>query len=227
MTQWAYVRYPDWSPHDEGYEELTTRVCEFLGADGPVEVFRPTTKIQDACNEVLSRVKPRIALVSGTQPVRLFVHPEDKQLKKITEADFSTTTHALVVLWNRHRAFEGWAIARGAINLADPSQEVEPHPVLVEALEGVPTNNGLAGGYGRDRLVESLQALNRAGYVINGPDLEVAGGLADMELDDLQNLRKFADEIAQGKNLRVSNKMLRSDVVKVWEQAVQEEATGR
>lgn len=121
----------------------------------------------------------------------------------------------LVLLWSAEPGFEGWIFARGGRDLGADAV-LTPDPVVVEALSGVPVNNGLGGGCGRDRLVETLTALHTGGYPLNGPELEEAGAAAGMDLDDLREVRVHADRILKGKAFKVRHPMYRPDVVEVW-----------
>src|SRR5690606_8383450 len=112
------------------------------------------------------------------------VHPDRVQLDAVVASGMSGAERVLVVLWSAEPEFEGWTRAQGGRDLAAADMGgTVTDPVVAEALRGVPLNNGLGGSYGRDRLVETLQALHAAGYDLSGPELETAGGAVGMDLD--------------------------------------------
>ncbi|GAA1652588.1 hypothetical protein [Nocardia ninae] len=220
MTQWAFLRWMDWSPSYDSHATVTTRVCEFLGSEESVQVIKPASGSFEAGKVMLSWIADRVRLTGERQPVRIVVHPDQRQLDTIVDSGMPDDERVLVVLWSSDPAFEGWVYARGGVNLAaDATDQVVPDPVIVEALRGVPLNNGLGGSYGRDRLVEVLVALHKGGYALNTPALEAAGAAAGMDLDDLKNVRVHADRTVNGKPMRIKNPMLRPDVVTVWEES--------
>lgn len=226
MTQWAYLRFGDWSMGDDNYDAVTDRVCEFLGSEDPVQVIMPASGSWDAGKAMLGWIGARVRLSRDSLPVKVLVHPDRAQLDAVIGSGLPGAERVLVVLWSPEPAFEGWARAQGGYDLAaeDGVGDTAADPVVVEALRGVPLNNGLGGSYGGDRLVEALQALHAAGYDLSGPSLETAGGAVGMDLDDLRHVREHADRILKGRPFRLKQKSYRDDVVEVWKKHAHERA---
>lgn len=225
MTQWAYLRFSDWSVHNDNHDAMTDRVCEFFGSDDRVQVIMPGSGSWDAGKAMLGWIGTRVRLSPDSHPVKILVHPDRAQLDAVIASGMPEADRVLMVLWMAEPGFEGWMHAQGGRDLAaEDGTGTVADPVVVEALRGVPLNNGLGGSYGRDRLVEALQALHAAGYDLSGAALETAGGVVGMDLDDLRHVREHADRILAGRPFRVKNKMYLDNVVEVWEKFARERA---
>ena len=62
MTEWAFVRTSQWSINSDEHPAVATRVCQFLGADDPVQVIKPATDSFGPGKATLDWINDRVRL---------------------------------------------------------------------------------------------------------------------------------------------------------------------
>jgi len=98
---------------------------------------------------------------------------------------------------------------------------VKLDPVVEVAIRGLSAkvnhSNGLAGVYDKRDAVETLQALQRAGYRHNIEELcsfALVNGFRDGEVE---RLREYAEGVQKGRRFQLrAGRALRDDIVDIW-----------
>jgi len=221
MTQWMHVTRTAWVT-DIGIDAATNQMVNFLGTGAEVQIVPPARRTGGGDEEAVAPLARRLRLVRERRPVVYLVHPEESQMRAITEGAYDYADRAALIQWSDNRLLRSWFDAQGAIDLAVPaSVAVATSPVVVQALRSIAMSrnpsSGINHGYGKDYAVDAMRKLVASGYRVNESGLERAAFEAGLTWDEVAQLRLYADGVAAGHRFVTKQSGYRADIVSLWE----------
>ncbi|WP_282857206.1 hypothetical protein [Pseudoclavibacter helvolus] len=221
MTNLAYMTYSEWGQHGTAMPENNNLIQEWLG-HGPVTVaVSNLAKYQSRENgadvDAVGRIAPEVRaadVVSFGQLIRqagsngrarrvLAVHPfGDSDLDSLRKlvAGLDAGSRVFVVVWSRHDRVVAWLEGLRALNLHTGTTHDVPDPLLVSAAELMVGEeyNSLAGGRGKDTVVQLLRAFAREGYPLDEQTWARAYFAAGGSFSHVESVVKFTKEMRDG-----------------------------
>jgi len=224
MADIAYMIREDWADNATGMARNSERIREWLGSDRYALVVQDVTKYspRDFTRETadyIGAVNQRVGPVSigdldrtwrSERPLitAIVIHPRvSDDLEVLRSAvEKGTIGRLFVMVCSPTDVVRIWLESQGAVDLMSGATWPAPDSAMVEAALMMVNEeyDGLSSGHGKDIVIGLLRDFRIAGYPSDEGTWARAFLAAGGTFRGLDSVRRFAVEVEQGRNHRVT-----------------------